>query len=329
MLRRTTKFLTILLVTCAACVVPVGSATASPTDRRDDAAIIVHWQQIAARTIFTENATPIPISSLYFGFVSTAVYNAVDAAENNWPGGDDGRGNKSGHRRASAAAAAATASYLVLDAYFPASAAALAADYEASLDGLSERGKQAGKRIGEDAAADLLEARRDDGIGAPIVLDVEPAPGVWQPTPPSLAPMLAPWLGFVRTLSLDAPIPLSGPDPIDSAAYAEDLAEVKGYGALNGSMRTADQTQTALFWNTNAVWQYQLTMADQVTRRGLDVLDSARAFALLGTATADTLISCWRAKYDFAFWRPLPRSNLPTLTATTPPRQTLRGNRWW
>ena len=92
---------------------------------------------------------------------------------------------------------------------------------------------------------------------------------------------------------------------IGTAAYAQDFAEVKAYGAAEGSSRSDRQTETALFWTDNAVAQYQVAMRDQVTERGLSILDSSRAFALLGTATADSLIACWRAKYDYAFWRPI------------------------
>jgi hypothetical protein len=119
--------------------------------------------------------------------------------------------------------------------------------------------------------------------------------------------MLAPWLGFVRPLALTSPdqVRLPGPDPITSKAYARDFAEVKATGAKEGSTRTAAQSETALFWNANSVAQYQAALRDQVTRRGLDIVNSARAFALLGTSTADALVACWRSKYDYAYWRPI------------------------
>jgi hypothetical protein len=53
------------------------------------------------------------------------------------------------------------------------------------------------------------------------------------------------------------------------------------------------------------VLQYQVALRDQVTRRGLDIVESSRAFALFNAAGADALIACWRAKYDFAYWRPI------------------------
>jgi hypothetical protein len=119
--------------------------------------------------------------------------------------------------------------------------------------------------------------------------------------------MLAPWLGFVTPLALRSPaqLRLPGPDPITSKAYARDFAEVKAKGASTGSTRTPAQTETALFWNANAALQYQEAMRDQVTRRGMNIAASARAFALLSTGIADALIACWRAKYDDPYWRPI------------------------
>lgn len=119
--------------------------------------------------------------------------------------------------------------------------------------------------------------------------------------------MAVPWLGFVTPLSLTSPteVALPGPDALTSSAYAADYAEVKAYGSSTGSLRDTGQTDTALFFTANAVLQYQVALRDQVTRRGLDLEDSARAFALLGTSTADAQIACWRAKYDYAYWRPI------------------------
>ena len=119
--------------------------------------------------------------------------------------------------------------------------------------------------------------------------------------------MLVPWLGFVRPLALRSPEQprLPGPDPITSRAYRRDLAEVRAWGSLTSTVRSPEQTQTALFWNANAVLQFQVALRDQVTARGFDAIRAARAFALLGTTTGDALIRCWRAKYDDPFWRPI------------------------
>jgi hypothetical protein len=139
--------------------------------------------------------------------------------------------------------------------------------------------------------------------------------------------MLAPWLGFVEPLALRSPTQfrLSGPDPITSKAYARDFAEVKAKGALVGSTRTTAQTQTALFWNANSVLQYQVALREQVAARGMNIVDSARAFALLSTSVADALVACWRAKFDYAYWRPITAIRL----ADTDGNQATRPNTTW
>lgn len=292
--------LTIGLMTPALVAAPsqAGGVRAGP-------AVITQWNTVAGRTIYTENATPVPVGSLYFGFVSLAVYDAVVAIEGRY---EPYLKQPEVRGKASSEAAAATAAYETLRHYFPASAAKLATDYAASLGSIPDgRAKVGGIEVGRRAAATLIRVRPNTGADDTIKLTVTPAPGVWRPTPDALAQMLAPWLGFVEPLALRSPTQfrLPGPDPITSKAYARDFAEVKAMGALVGSARTPAQTETAVFWNANAVLQYQTALRGQVTARGMNIVDSARAFALLSTSVADALIACWRAKYDYAYWRPI------------------------
>ena len=76
-----------------------------------------------------------------------------------------------------------------------------------------------------------------------------PSTGVWQPTPPAFLPVLTPWLGAMKPLLLNSASQFRpGPPPaIDSHQYARDYNETRLYGALNGSLRTTQQTETALF----------------------------------------------------------------------------------
>lgn len=285
-------------------VVAPSAGQASPATASDPA-VLAEWNAIAARTILTENATPIPASALYFGFVSLAVHDAVAAIEGGY---ETYAEQPPAQAPASSEVAAATAAHRVLSHYFPASAGKLAADYSASLaDAPAGAARVHGQRAGEAAAAAIIRLRQDDGRGAAVTLAAAPAPGVWRPTPDAFAPMAVAWLGFVTPLALDSPtqLRLPGPAGLGTSAYARDVAEVRAYGAAVGSARTPAQTETALFWSANAVVQYQVALRDQVARRGLDIAAGARAFALLGTATADAQIACWRAKYDYAFWRPV------------------------
>jgi hypothetical protein len=165
----------VLAAGLATSAVTVPSSLAAPASQADPA-VITTWNSIAARTIFTENATPIPVSGLYFGFVSIAVYDAVVTIEGGYRPYLD---QPPVDAEASTEAAAATAAYRVLTNYFPASAQNLATDYAGSLSNISDGvAKSLGQQVGEAAAASLIAARLDDGRGAAITLDVTPAPGV-------------------------------------------------------------------------------------------------------------------------------------------------------
>ena len=286
----------------------VGMPATSSADPRGarDASAVVRWNEIAERTI-VENAVPVPASSLYFGFAALAAYDAVVTIEGRYA---SWAAQPRPHAHASSEVAAVTASYHVLRHYFPASANALAADHATSLAaGRAGVGKVHGTRVGEAAAAAVIDARTGDGRGASV-----PPPGggattgagVWRPTPPANAAMAVPWLGFVQPLVLPSStaVPWSGPDPLGSAAYAADFAEVRDYGGTT-SLRTPEQTATALFWNANPVRQYNAAVRSQVVDRGLDIVDAARTFALHHSSTADALITCWRAKHTTNFWRPV------------------------
>ncbi len=273
-------------------------------------AVVTQWNVIANRTVFTENLNPIPSSSVYFSFMSIAMFDAVVAIDGGYrPYAYRGPAP----RHASAEVAAATAAHRVLSTYFPASVANLDADYAAYLSTVpSGRSTSDGQLVGEASAAAIIALRTADGRNGTQVLTVPARPGVWRPTPPGFLPMLVPWLAFTKPLVLRSQqqFPLRGPAALTSKAYTRDFLESKSLGAKDGSSRTVAQTETALFWNANSVLQYRVALGDRLTRHPVGLVAAARAFALLDTGTADGNISCWRSKYDFAFWRPITAINL-------------------
>jgi hypothetical protein len=307
MSRNRLRMLGIAIAAFVGVLAPTVVSTAAVADRRPDAdpAVITTWNEIAERTIFTENQTPVPSSTLYFGFVSIAMYDAVVAIEGGYK---PYLAQHRAQRHASSEIAAATAAFTVLTHYFPNSADELRASYLATFEGVRKgAGSVHGIRVGHRAAEALIAERQNDGIEADKPFTQEPAPGVWRPTPPSEAGFAVPWLGFVRPLTYDSPaeFPLPGPPALTSDQYAQEFAEVRDYGESEGSSRTPEQTATALFFNFNIVSQLQAGLRDEVTRRGYDIVESARAFALMDTSLADTLIACWNSKYEYGFWRPI------------------------
>jgi hypothetical protein len=275
------------------------STAAAPASGAPAAGDVVNkWNAIAVRTIYAERLTPIPSGQVYLGFVSAAVYDAVLA--------DRARANEGGVRP-SMKAAVATAAHDVLAEYFADSASNLVADLDATLAAVPNGdAEDRGVRIGAASAAEVIADRVGDGRDAAIELNLAPAPGVWRPTSPNTR-MLVPWLGFVRPLLLDSPtqIELDGPDALDSRKYTRDFAEVEAVGELDSTSRTARQTRTAFFWNFNVVLMFNAAMRDLAEREQMGAREAATMYAAVNMTTADSAITCWRAKYDHAFWRPV------------------------
>jgi len=185
--------------------------------------------------------------------------------------------------------------------------AALAASLARILDGVP---KDQGIRYGARAAQRLVDRRADDGRFAPIVFDVPLAPGVWRPTPPANLPFLDPWLSQVRpfTLESDSQFRPAPPPALGSDEYRTELTEVHDYGgdAATGSKRSADQTDTALFFSRDiGAGPYQAALRDLATRRNLSISDSARMFAVVDLSLADTIFAVWDGKFHYGRWRPI------------------------
>ncbi len=301
---------TLAVATCGiASAVAVSPSAAHDSDVADDPAVVERWSVIATRTIL-ENGHRPPVTTLYTAFTSLAVHDAVAAVEGRFETYAD---QPRARRGSSPEAAAATAAYEVLRHYFPASAAALEADYTAELADV-DRGLAGGVRAGRIAAATIIELREDDGRDAVVAVPPGGAPGEWVPTTPG-AGMYAPWLGgvdplFVRDVGR---FDRGEPPALDSRRSAREWEEVRVYGSRTDSARTEAQTATAMFWSANVVAQLQRALGDLAARRDLDISETARAFALLDASTADGLIVAWKDKLEHLFWRPVTAIHLADL----------------
>jgi hypothetical protein len=295
-----------LLITLAA----APATAAPPATPASDPAVIFEWNAIATTTV-TGDTTKAPVEAiLYMAFVHAAVYDAVVGVEGRYapyllhahaPSGT------------SAQAAAVAAAHEVLVTYSPYAQTALDAAYAASLAQIPEgKAKARGIDFGTRAADNLIKQRANDGRNAPIFFTQPPAPGVWRPTPPAFAPMVAPWLGFVTPLLVHSATQFAPPPPpaLTSQRYTQDFNEVKALGSATSTVRTSAQTSTALFYSGLANVQGQAMLRDQAALRHLDIVDAARMFAAADMSAADTIISVWHAKYVYGTWRPDTAINL-------------------
>ena len=155
----------------------------------------------------------------------------------------------------------------------------------------------------------MLTARMNDGRFGPTPTPYpSPAPpGIWRPTPPNFANDPAAWVGNVRPFIVPSAEMLrtDGPNALTSAEYAEDFNEVKELGSLTSITRTADQTDAAIFWQDQAMALWNRIFRTLAANQNLNIVDSARLFAMENLAAADALIGCWNDKYYYWFWRPI------------------------
>ena len=100
-------------------------------------------------------------------------------------------------------------------------------------------------------------------------------------------------------------LPVNGPPDLGSPQWAREYNEVKLLGAANSSVRTAAQTEIALFWTANPVATYFGAFSQLAVDRHLNLSKSARLLAMLSVAFTDGGIGCFNAKYHFSFWRPV------------------------
>jgi hypothetical protein len=268
---------------------PPAAGSTARSGQHASAQVVRDWQRIALRTVYTEAGTPIPSGTLYLGFASLAVQEAVSEA--------------AVRRHVSPTSAAAVAAHDVLVEYFPASAPALDAALVSSLESVpAGPARRRGVMAGRAAAEALISSRARDGRNdTSVSYQRPPAPGVWQP--PATG-MLVAWLGFVDPLVLRRPVVLPGPVPLAGRRYARELDEVRRVGSATSTERTPAQTETAHFFNFNAVVLYRDALLRHLDTAGLSLARTADLFAALDAATADTMIQCWRAKYDYGLWRP-------------------------
>jgi hypothetical protein len=271
--------------------------------------VVLDWNGLAAQLIVAPggaNKVP-PLGLVDLAIVHTAIYDAVNAVEG-FPFAAYGV-EPAVTTPASAEAAAARAGRDVLLALYPSRSADIEALYASSLAAIPDGPAEAnGIDVGQQAAAGILALRANDGrnAGTPIV---EPpgAPGVWIRTPPGFLAPQAPWAGSINPWTLNSsdqfrPEP---PPELDSDTWVRDYNEVKALGPGTDSTRTAEQTNIARFWADQPMLQWNRAWRGISTGAGLSVQDNARLFAMLATASSDSLIACWEAKYHYMFWRPV------------------------
>jgi hypothetical protein len=260
--------------------------------------------------------SPTPFSQREAALVNLAMFDAVNAIDRRYqPYVMAPTAVPAASREAAAAAAAAA----TLAALHPEAAADIKAMLAASLAALpDDDARQQGVKLGETAAAKVLEARRNDGATAPDSYRPKTKLGAYVPTTITVGsawPAMTPF-----ALAKPAQFRPAPPPALDSKEWIADYNEIRLLGAKASATRTPQQTETARFWLATGPTLYHQVARQVIKAQNLDVVDSARFMALVGTALADAYIAVYDAKYAYEFWRPITaiRNGDTEANATTP-----------
>jgi hypothetical protein len=293
-------------------LVAVGALSASARGQTAGNAAI-EWNAIATTAAAGQPAHVVPLS---LAMVQGAVYDAVNAIDG---GHQPYLVSPPANPSDSKEAAVATAAFRVLVGFpdlpglFPTQLSTLQPLYDASLADVADgAAKTAGIAIGESAARAMLVERTGDGRGGPFTVVEGTDPGEWRLAPPQgptgiVARDPAPWVGNVRPFLVSdvEMLRTDGPNALTSAAYAEEFNEIKELGSLTSTKRTADQTTAAIFWQDSGPVIWNRVYRALAVSKELDIVESARLFAMTNLAAADGSIGCWNDKYYWNFWRPI------------------------
>ena len=291
-----------------------GPATAAPPDP------VLQWIGITNDTVLAAGTSPF-FTSRITAMVSASVFDAVNGID---PRFRPLHVRPDAPRDASQRAAAIQAAYAILNDVYPASSfpsenAVLVAQRAASLAALAPaedaHSIAAGVAWGQTVADNIWAWRQTDGFapapppfeGVLGIVGTPAAAGYWRPTPPLNAPgagvqlaTMTPWI-----LERASQFRLPPPYALSSPGYIADLNETKTMGAFTGSLRTPDDSELALFWQSNTPLTWDRVAAQISAERGLSFHENVHLFALLNVTMADAVIACWDSKYRYSFWRPI------------------------
>ena len=279
------------------------SAECATADVLDD------WNEAMLNAIRREN-TPPPLAARNLAILHVALFDAVNSIERTHkpyltfvaPGGP-----------ASEQMAVAAAGREVSLSLFPSERSTVNALWMRAAGRIKSAQERTNSvAIGVAAAKAILEARASDGAQLVITYFPSNQPGAWRRTPPYYRPPESPNWRCLKPFAMHRCDQFRPPPPpkLDGPQYAADFNEVKSLGQRDSAVRTAYETQTALFWSDFTGTVTPPGHWNQVARaiandRKLRLPEKARLLALLNVALADAGIVAWDAKYAFNFWRPV------------------------
>jgi hypothetical protein len=269
---------------------------------------ITDWNQAMLLATLTAPATPAPLTLRVAAIVQASVFDAVNGIDRRYtpifvpPAAPTGTSQR---------AAAVQAAYAALVKLFPNQKANFDQQRTASLAAITDTSDaiQKGLSWGQTVADQIWAWKSQDGFSdAPPTYVGGTQPGQWRPTPPAMAPGLAPQLATTNPWVIRSPSQFrtAGPAAMTSDQYTADFTEVKSMGSSTSLGRTADQTLYAKFWQAgNPPDYWDPVVTSLAAQHNFSMSETARLLALVNLGMADAIIGCWDAKYTYSTWRPI------------------------
>lgn len=254
--------------------------------------------------------TPPPLISRLFAIYHVAMHDALNSVEPRYRT----YASQVEDRKADPNAALIQAVYEVLGGLAPETGkASIDSLYEATMGKIKAGDKkQRGIAVGKAVAQSLLAKRSADEpyivlLGYNPTPAPGPEPGTYQYLPPlnyALAGfhLQSPWV--IASAGQFRPEP---PHPVTSPAYTEGYNEVKALGELNSTEVSDDDRYLGLFWAENSSRGWNRISRELLIQRNryYNIWDTARLFALVHMAIADSYIAVFDSKIHYNYWRPI------------------------
>jgi hypothetical protein len=262
--------------------------------------VIMDWNAKADAIAMQKQIPPVPHARA-LSMMHVSMFEAVNAVERKYT---PYRLALAADRATSKDAAAATAAHDILLSIYPDQKGDLDAALATSLSGIADaEAKTKGIALGKNAAAGIIAVRANDASMARETYRPHTTPGVYVPTVVPVFTTVGAAMPWVMTsTSQFRPPP---PPALDSETWTRDLNEIREIGGLHSNKRTAEQTTIGRFWFLTGARTYNPIVRHVAVARKMDVVDSARLFALVSMAGHDAVIAVFDAKYAYNLWRPV------------------------
>ncbi len=278
--------------------------------------MVMYWNEKAA-TVLNPGFSQ-PARTRVFARIQVAVHDALNSIKPKYE-------RYAFHEReqhANPDAAVASAAYWIMKRTTLVGNPPLDQWYNESLATIPEgASKDSGIAVGKRSADALIANRATDGFTQVVNMSVNPPNGSnpgeyrstltasnWVPTQNLLGVRIVPNWGIVMkpwVIESNQQFRPAEPFTVNSTDYTTDFTEVKTKGARLGSTRTAVEEKIAQFWSDNRpTYLWNLVARKAVENKKLDAWKTARLFALIHVAMAESITSQLNAGYHFYSWRP-------------------------